>query len=90
MDYVFGTLLGAVTNIPFVGGVIGGFFGVIEALVSIVVLVFAILGLVRACKGQEANVPLFGGIANRAFGMVRQKVVYQQPVPPQNPQGPQA
>lgn len=93
LNYVFGTILGAITSIPFIGGVIDGFFGIIEALISIVVLVFAIIGMVRVCKGNEANVPIFGSIANRAFGMVRQKVVYQQPyqqqVPPQNPQNPQ-
>ena len=46
--------------------------------------VSCIIGIVRVCKGQDAGVPGFNRLANRAFGLIQQKVYTQTP---QNPNG---
>lgn len=64
--------------IPFLGSIISTIFSVIEGAVSIVLLVFEIIGIVNVCKGKDANVPVFSGLAGRAFGLVK-KTVYSNP-----------
>ena len=87
-------------DIPFVGGVFGTILNIIEGAVGLLVLVFAIIGIVKVLKDQDAGIPVFSGWANKAFGYIEQKVYTQMPpqapqqpqyqqMPPQNPQNPQ-
>lgn len=58
--------------------------------VSVVALIFIIIAVFKVLKGGEANVPLCASLANRAYGIVKEKPVYpQQPQYPQYPQQPQ-
>lgn len=69
-------------TIPFVGTVFGFIFSGITGLVSLLVLIIAILALVRVTKEQEADLPLLSKLANRAYGLVEQKVYAQAPTTP--------
>lgn len=88
---IFASVVGEVLDIinvfgsvPFIGSLFNTVFNVIETLVAILILVFCIIGIVRVCKGQDAGVPAFNRLANRAFGLIQQKVYTQNP---QNPNG---
>lgn len=88
---IFASVVGEVLDIinvfgsvPFIGSLFSTVFNVIETLVAILILVFCIIGIVRVCKGQDAGVPGFNCLANRAFGLIQQKVYTQTP---QNPNG---
>ena len=88
---IFASVVGEVLDIinvfgsvPFIGSLFSTVFNVIETLVAILILVFCIIGIVRVCKGQDAGVPGFNRLANRAFGLIQQKVYTQTP---QNPNG---
>ena len=88
---IFSSLVSAVLSIinvfgsvPIIGNLFDIAFSVINALVAILVLVFCIVGIVHVCKGEDANVPVFSRLANRAFGFIQQKVYTQKP---QNPNG---
>ena len=65
--------------IPVFGALIGRVFGYIGDLVSIVVLVFVILALVRVVRGRDADLPLLSTLTDRVFGVVAQKVYTQAP-----------
>lgn len=67
-------------SIPFFGSVWGTIVSIIESIIDIAILVFAIIAIVRNAKGQEANVPLASKFAHWAYGNVIAKPVYQQPV----------
>ena len=53
--FIGSAISGVVSVIPVVGTVIG-------CILSIVILVFAIMGIVSACKDEEKPLPLIGGI----------------------------
>lgn len=77
-------ILNIFNQVPILGSILGTMFNIVMGLVSIVILVFVIIGIVKTAKGQDAGVPGFSALANRAYGFVARKV-YQAP---QNPQGP--
>ena len=63
--------------------------GIISGIISILVLVFSIIGLVNVTKGKEANVPLLSNWAYKAFGYVQQAqptAPVVQPMPPMQQQ----
>lgn len=65
-------------------------FNWIGTIVSIIVVIFAIIGILKTAKNQDAGLPILSTWANKAFGLVEHKVYTQTPpYPPQNPQGPQ-
>ncbi|MCM1184687.1 MAG: hypothetical protein NC337_15055 [Roseburia sp.] len=64
-------------KIPLLGVVFSGIFGVISAIISLIVIVFAIIGISKTAKGEDANIPLAGGFAKKAFGVVK-NVTYTQ------------
>lgn len=74
-------------------GIFGTIFSIITGLVSLAVLIFVIIGIVRVAKGLDAEIPVFHSLANRAFGLVAQKVYNNVPpqyqYPPQYQQNPQ-
>ncbi len=65
-----------------------GFYGVwnkiqtvIYYALYVVVDIFALLGILKNAKGQDANIPVFGKFANWAYGKIMARPVYvQQPV----------
>lgn len=69
-------------RIPIFGTVWGTIVSIVESVIAIVILVFAIIGLVKVAKGKEAGVPLADRFANWAYGKitVKQQPVYQQPM----------
>lgn len=69
-------------RIPIFGTVWGTIVSVVESVIAIALLVFAIIGLVKVAKGREAGVPLADKFANWAYGKitVKQQPVYQQPM----------
>ncbi len=85
-------VLNVTQNIPLVNTVLNVVFGIVEWAIGIVVLIFIIIGLTRVVKGKDAGIPVMSKLANRAFGIVEQKVYTQPPVPPTGgyqPQQPQ-
>lgn len=63
--------------IPFLGAIISGFFGILTFAVSVIIFILCIIGIIKAAKEQEANIPLAKGFAEKAFGLVKQ-VIYSQ------------
>lgn len=76
--------------IPVIGGVINTIIGVIKGIVALLVLVCVIIGIIRTARGQDAKIPLMSALADRAFGIIKEKVYPTQPSAPQYPQQPQA
>ena len=72
-----------------VGSIVSALFGWINWAVSVAALVFIIIAVIKVAKGNEANIPVFASLANRAYGIVKEKPGYQQPQYPQYPQQPQ-
>ena len=72
-----------------VGSVVSALFGWINWAVSVAARVFIIIAVIKVAKGNEANIPVFASLANRAYGIVKEKPVYQQPQYTQYPQQPQ-
>lgn len=70
-----------------VGSVVSALFGWINWAVSVVAVVFIIIAVFKVAKGGEANVPLCSALANKAYGIVKERPIYpQQPQYPQYPQ----
>ena len=67
-------------RIPLLGTVWGTMISVVNSLISIAILVFAIIAIVKTAKGKEAGVPLADKFANWAYGVIKAKPVYAQPV----------
>lgn len=62
-------------SIPFVGAAWNVIVGVIEGLVDLAVLVFAIVAILKNLKGQDADIPFARNIANWAYGVATPKKV---------------
>ena len=77
-------------NIPLLGAAVSSVIGLVESVIWLVLLVFALIGLLNVAKGKDAGVPLCKSFADKAFGLVK-TVTYAQAAPqqPQNPQNPQ-
>ncbi len=87
---VIGTFFGLFDffyRIPFFGTVWGTIVSIVQSVIAIIILVFAIIGLVKVAGGKEAGVPLADKFANWAYGKitVKQQPVYQQPMQPAQP-----
>ena len=73
-----------------VSSIVLALFDWVNWAVSVVALIFIIIAVFKVLKGGEANVPLCASLANRAYGIVKEKPVYpQQPQYPQYQQQPQ-
>ena len=76
-------------NIPLLGAAVSSVIGLVESVIWLVLLVFALIGLLNVAKGKDANVPGCKGYTDKAFGLIK-TVTYSQAAPqPQNPQNPQ-
>lgn len=72
-------LLDFVTYIPFVSSIWYTFKNVVNNLVDIVVFVFAVVGILKNLKGEDAKLPLISMLVDWAYGIVRPKPVKVQP-----------
>jgi uncharacterized membrane protein len=71
---VFGTLAGMIGEWSYeLANFLYGASSVLSGLVSILVLVFAVIGILKTAKGNEASLPLFGSFAAKATGAVISK-----------------
>lgn len=59
--------------------------GVLNGIANIFLLVFALMGLLKVIKGEDANLPIFGDLADKSMGIIKPKPVYTPPVPPVAP-----
>lgn len=82
ISIIFG-IVSPIYRIPFVGSIFSGLFDVVESLISLAILVFAIAGIAKVAKEQDANIPIAKTFAEKAFGLVR-NVTYSQTAPVQN------
>ncbi len=90
LSAISGTL-GSLYSIPLIGSVFSGMFGVVFGIVDLVVFIVAVIGCVKASKGETLNIPVISGIAAAAFTAPAPKVayapaqpVYTAPVAPQS------
>lgn len=66
-------------SIWFFRSVVSVIVSVIMGIVSLLILIGVIVALVRVTKDKDANLPLLSKLANRAFGILEQKVYTQAP-----------
>ena len=85
---ITGAVSGMWYAIPFIGSFLSGLLAVVTGLISLVVFVFALIGLVRVAGGRDAGLPVLAHFADKAFGLVK-TVTYTDPSRPQDPQNPQ-
>ena len=85
-------ILSIFTSIPVAGWLFSGVISFIVGAISIVVLIFAIIGLVRVCKGEDARLPWLSALAGKAYGVVTPHTGNtgnpNHPGNPQDPAGP--
>lgn len=79
---VFG-ILSVFSAIPFLGGIVAGILSFVNGIVSLLVLIFVIIALTHVCREQDANVPFFAGLSNRALGYIARTVYTDGPSGPQ-------
>jgi len=68
-------LFDIIGRIPILGSIWYTFTDIIEWLLRIAVLVFAIIAIIKNAKGKDAGVPLANKFADWACGIVRPKAV---------------
>lgn len=61
----------AQVTIPFISHLLSITSAVLLGLVTLAVLFFSVLGIIRTAKGGEANIPLLAELAYRAYGKVK-------------------
>ncbi len=71
-------------SVPILGGLLSGAFNIIDSLIYLIIFVFAIIGISKVAKEQDANIPVAKTFAEKAFGLVK-NVTYTQSAPVQNP-----
>ncbi len=73
-----------IISIPVIGAVVGTIVGIVEGIFGLIVLIFGIIGIVKAKKDIDPAVPLVNKFSNWAYGTIVQKVIpqYQQPAQP--------
>ena len=85
---IAGAFSGFWYTIPFIGSFLSGLIGVVTGLLSLVIFIFALIGLVHVAGGKDAGIPVLAHFADKAFGLVK-TVTYTNPSQPQDPQNPQ-
>lgn len=88
VDRIFSASALSALPIPFLNSALGMIVGFINGIFSLVVFVFAILAILKVCKGQDASVPGLSGLAGRAFQAVQQYAPAQQYAQQQAPAQP--
>lgn len=72
-------------QIPLLGGLISGCFGIVTSIISLLTIILAIIGISKTAKEQDADIPVAKAFAEKAFGLIK-NVTYTQSAPVQNPQ----
>ncbi len=54
-------------NLSIVNNILNGFFGFVDGLISVAVLVFVVLALIKVVKEQDAKLPGFSQLADKAM-----------------------
>lgn len=83
---IVSTIIGIISpiyKIPLLGALIATVFGIITSVISLIILIMAIVGISKAAKEQDANLPLVKTFAEKAFGLIK-NVTYTQNAPVQN------
>lgn len=93
------SVLSGLYSIPLLGSVVSTGVGLVLGICSLVVFILAILGAVKAAKGDSANIPVVSKLAASAFQVMQQQYQqqaqyqqyqqYQQPQYQEQPQQPQ-
>lgn len=68
-------LFSFIGSIPFVGSAWYTVVNIINGLVDLAVLVFAIVAIIKNLKGQDADIPVAKNVANWVYGVVTPKKV---------------
>lgn len=86
---IVSTILNAVnivSFIPIIGTAVSGVFSFITSIISIIILFFTIIGIVKAKNGKEAGIPLASKFAHWATGMIETKYYTNVATPGNDPQ----
>lgn len=70
-------MLKVFSDVPFVGMILLSFGKIIFGIISIIILIFIIIAIIRVCKGNDAKIPLLYKLTNRSFGIVEKKIYTQ-------------
>ncbi len=60
-------LFGIITWIPFVGTGISAILNFCAAVIGLIVLILAVIGILRVSKNEEARIPFIHGFVNKIF-----------------------
>lgn len=85
---IVSTIIGIISpiyKIPILGALVATCFGIVTSVISLIILIMAIVGISKAAKEQDANLPLVKTFAEKAFGLIK-NVTYTQNTPTQTPQ----
>lgn len=86
------SVLSGLYSIPLLGSIVSTGVGLVIGICSLVVFILAILGAVKAAKGDSASIPVVSKLAASAFQAAQQyqqQPQYQQYQQYQQPQQPQ-
>ena len=72
--------------VPVLNWLTSGITSFVVGVIYLVVLIFAIIGLVHVCKGQDARIPWLTTLAGKAYGVMAQHM--GNPGGPAGPSGP--
>lgn len=70
-------LAGVFSYLPFVGRMLGIALDILDTFIGLLVVIFALIGLLNVCKGKEAGVPIAASLADKIYGRVKAQPVYQ-------------
>lgn len=80
------SVMGIFNVVPLLNWLTSGITSFVVGVIYLVVLIFAIIGLVHVCKGQDARVPWLTTLAGKAYGVIAQHT--GNPGGPAGPSGP--
>ena len=64
------SIMGVFNVVPVLNWLTSGITSFVVGVIYLVVLIFAIIGLVHVCKGQDARVPWLTTLAGKAYGVI--------------------
>jgi uncharacterized membrane protein len=70
----YNTIYGKI-NIFNITGFVNIFNGFLTGALGLIMLIFCIIAFFKIIKGQDANLPIFGDLADRAMGIFKAKTV---------------
>ncbi len=67
------SVLSPLYSLPFIGVVISTIFSGISSILSLIIFIFAIIGIMNVIKNKDAAVPVINGFVDKAYGIVVEK-----------------